>query len=464
MTNLLSRRASERQAARAPQAPAAPAPAATPEPKRAAQSKEAKLAAIREDAQRRVAAAWTTAKTLLPTQSPKVQQHLAAALVAAPTAILAETLRSTARMAHSARGAAKFAEETGRDLNEFVEDEGLLNKLKNEVLAENKKDDANKVAGAGISPEEAKKQGLPEPPPEHPSLVASKGKSAAPGDDPTNLDNQDDAAPEPDAAGTPEGTPDAPQGEFQDPAPQAPAPGEMGDPGAGVDAPAPANAVGDVAAEGDLLANIENVEREIGEIQSEVEEAGDEALDLAAIFNPEVQADKAQNLANEGEGADIPMDELGGGEDFAPSSMDEMMDAADLGAPEGDMTNPQDFFKGASADPMATLFGKNAAEQADVEEGEMDAHFRTDLAGDSRDAEADNADLLGEVLSSLPQPTMEQKRDVQDKLEEPEAPQAKEAGAKPKSSIKTVGAPAQAKQASAAKLSDEQIAGLLFRD
>lgn len=80
------------------------------------------------------------------------------------------------------------------------------------------------------------------------------------------------------------------------------------------------------------------------------------------------------------------------------------------------------------------------------------------------DAEADNADLLGEVLSSLPQPTMEQKRDVQDKLEEPEAPQAKEAGAKPKSSIKTVGAPAQAKQASAAKLSDEQIAGLLFRD
>ncbi len=435
MTNLLSRRASERQAARAPQAPAAPAPAATQEPKQAARSKEAKLAAIREDAQRRVAAAWTTAKTLLPTQSPKVQQHLAAALVSAPTAVLTATLRSTATLAHNARGAARFAAETGRDLNEFVEDEGLLNKLKNEVLSENKKDDANKVAN----------------------------KTAAPGDDPTQLDQQSDAAPEPDAAGTPEGTPDAPQGEFQEPAPQAPAPGEMGDPGAGVDAPAPANAVGDVAAEGDLLASIENVEREIGEIQSKVEEAGDEALDLAAIFNPEVQADKAQSLANEGEGADIPMDELGGGEDFAPSSMDEMMYAADLGAPEGD--NPQDFFKGASADPMAVLFGKNAAEQVDVEEGEMDAHFRTDLAGDSRDAEADNADLLGEVLSSLPQPTMEQKRDVQDKLEEPEAPQAKEAGAKPKSSIKTVGAPAQPKRASAgAKLSDEQIAGLLFRD
>ena len=441
MTNLLSRRASERQAARAPQAPAAPAPAVTARAKQAARSKEAKLAAIREDAQRRVAAAWTTAKTLLPTQSPKVQQHLAAALVAAPTAILAETLRSTARMAHSARGAAKFAEETGRDLNEFVEDEGLLNKLKNEVLAENKEQNAEAAA--------------------KPHMASAK--TAAPGDDPTALDNQDDAAPEPDAAGTPEGTPDGPQGEFQEPAPQAPVPGEMGDPGAGVDEPAPANAVGDVAAEGDLLANIENVEREIGEIQSEVEEAGDEALDLAAIFNPEVQADKANSLANEDPSADIPMDEMGG-EDFAPSSMDDMMDAADLGAPEGDMTNPQDFFKGASADPMATLFGKNAAEQADVEEGEMDAHFRTDLAGDSRDAEADNADLLGEVLSSLPQPTMEQKRDVQDKLEEPEAPQAKEAGAKPKSSIKTVGAPAQAKRASAAKLSDEQIAGLLFRD
>ena len=439
--NLLSRRASERQAAR--QTPAAPQ-ATTPKLSADAQ---AKLAALREDAQRRVAAGWTTAKTLLPGQSAKVHQLLAAALVSAPTAVLAAVLRNTARMAHTARAAEKFAAETGRDLNEFVEDEGLLSKLKNEVLAENKEQNAETAAKPHMA----------------------SGKTAAPGDDPTALDNQDDAAPEPEVAGTPEGTPDAPQGEFQEPAPQAPAPGEMGDPGAGVDDPAPANAVGDVSAEEtDLLANIENVEREIGDIQSEIEEAGDEALDLAAIFNPEVQADKANSLANEGEGADIPMDEMGG-EDFAPSSMDDMMNAADLGAPEGDMTNPQDFFKGASADPMAALFGKQAADQVDVEEGGMDAHFRTDLAGDSRDAEADNEDLLGEVLESIPQPTMEQKRDTQDKLEEPEAPQSKEAkkaGAPakpaPKSSIKTVGAPAQPKQASAAKLTDDQIVSALF--
>lgn len=438
--NLLSRRASARQAARV-EAPAAPA---APQPKEAGVNKEAKLAAIREDAQRRVAAAWTTAKTLLPGLSAKAQQHLAAALVAAPTAVLAETLKATARMAHHSRGAAKFAEATGRELNEFVEDEGLLNKLNTEVLAENKKDDGNKVA--------------------------ADNKTAAPGD-PTNLDQQETPAPaEQPGEGTPEGAPEGAQGEFQEPAPQAPEPGAMGDPGAGVDAPAPANAVADVAEEGDLLANIENVEREIGEIQSEVEEAGDEALDLASIFNPEVQADKAQSLANEGEGAAIPMDEMGG-DDFAPSGLDDMMNAADLGAPEGDMTNPQDFFKGASLDPMAALFGKQAAgDSVDVEEGGMDAHFRTDLAGDGRDAETDNEDLLGEVLSTIPQPTMEQKRDTQDKLEEPAAPQAKEAGAKPqaaapaaakpKSSIRTVGAPAQPKQAAAEGKLD--IDSLLF--
>ena len=439
--NLLSRRASARQAARV-ETPAAPAAAS----KQAAQSKEAKLAAIREDAQRRVASAWTTAKTLLPGMSPKAQQHLAAALVSAPTAVLAEALKSTARMAHQARGAAKFAEATGRDLNEFVEDEGLLNRLNTEVLAENKKDDANKVAAAP--------------------------KSAAPGEDPTKLPEEAPAPAEQPGEGTPEGAPEASQGEFQEPAPQAPEQGEMGDPGAGVDEPAPANAVADVAEEGDLLANIENVEKEIGDIQSEVEEAGDEALDLASIFNPEVQADKAQSLANEGEGADISMENMDGGEDFAPSGMDEMMNAADLGAPEGEMTNPQDFFKGASLDPMAALFGKQAAEQVDVPEGEMADHFESDLAGDSRDSEADNEDLLGEVLSSIPQPTMEQKRDTQDKLEEPEAPQSKEAHAKqpttpvkpkqaaPKSSIRTVGAPAAPKQASAAL----DIDSLLFRD
>lgn len=447
--NLLSRRASERQAARQATAPAAPAA----QPKQAAETKlsadqTAKLAAIQQDAQRRVAAAWTVAKNLLPGLSPKAHQHLASALVQAPTAILAETLRSTARMAYRTRGADKFAAETGRDLNEFVEDEGLLNKLKDEVLAENKEQNAEAAA--------------------KPHMASAK--TAAPGDDPTNLDNQDDAAPEPDAAGTPEGTPDAPQGEFQEPAPQAPEPGTMGDPGAGVDEPAPANAVGDVAEETDLLANIENVEREIGDIQSQIEEAGDEALDLASIFNPEVQADKAQSLANEGEGADIPMDEMGGGEDFAPSSMDEMMDAADLGAPEGDMTNPQDFFKGASLDPMASLFGKQAAEGVDVPMGDMASHFETDLPGDTRDAEGDNEDLLGDVLKSIPQPTMEQKRDTQDKFQEPEAPQAKEAKkatapAKPapKSSIKTVGAPAQPKRAGA-QLKGNDIAKLIFHD
>lgn len=93
--SLLSRRAAERQAAKAPEtAPAAPKTATVDKTQHAA-----KVAAIRQDARNRVAAAWTTAKTLLPGESPKAQQHLAAALIQAPTAVLAQALRSTARMA-----------------------------------------------------------------------------------------------------------------------------------------------------------------------------------------------------------------------------------------------------------------------------------------------------------------------------------------------------------------------------
>lgn len=442
--SLLSRRAQQRTAAKA-EAPAAPAA------KEASQT--AKLAAIQQDAQRRVAASWTIAKTLLPAMSPKAQQHLAAALVSAPTAVLAETLRSTARMAYNAKNAAAFEDGVKQELNVILEDEALLNKLRNEVKTELKADDGAKVAADT-------KTAAPAPMPPAEDGSAPVGDAAG-----ENL-------PAPGAEGTPAAVPTEQPADYQEPAQEPAVPGEMGDPGAGVDPAMPGNEVADAATEGNLMDSISQVESEIDQIQGEVEEAGEEALDLASIFNPEVQADKAMNLAHEGEGADIPMEE-GEPSDFGPSSTEDMMDAADLGAPQGEITDANFFKDAAGPDPMSALLGVTAAE-VDVETGDMESHFKSDLAGDDRDADSDNADLLGEVLNSITEPEMKQKRDVEPKFETPEPVGeglAKAASVKPaapaaKKPIKSVGTPTPgqgtARTASADSISDADIQKLIF--
>lgn len=443
---LLSRRAAARMAAAAP---ATPPPAQAPVAAAASkQASEARMAAIQADARSRVAAAWTLSKTLLPSLNHEAKMAFARALCSAPTALLAEGLRATARMASFTKAAEKFETETGRDLNEFVESEGELSKLQNQVLDENKAD-APKLAAAGkkAGPEEDKRP--VEAPAEVPPAV------------------------EPPAAGTPEGTPDAPTGDFADPAPAGDAaPGEMGDGGAGVDDPAPANEAMDAATEGSLMDSIQAVEGQISTLEEEVQEAGEEALDLAAIFNPEVQADKAQNLANEEHEDDPDLGEV----DFSPSSTEDMQDATDFGAPD-EAKGPQDFFKDASGpDPLSALLNKHASEDVDVPMGGMAEHFESDLAGDDRDAESDNEDLLGEVLSSIEQPTMDQKRDTEPNLEEPAAPQSKEARrtaaqararvqspvAPAKSSIRSVGSPTP--RMASADITDAEISSLILQD
>ena len=394
--SLLSRRATEHKAQRTA--------AATPEPA-PTQDTAAKIASVREDSRRRASAAWAASKTLLASASPKVQMLLAKALIQAPTQVMADALRSVARLAYYTKAAEKFAAETGRDLNEFVEDESVMTKLKNEVINENKGEakNASQQPAPKKADEPEKKEDMPPATP-----APTEDSAAAP------------APSETDAAASPDST------EVPPPA----APGDMGDGGMGVDGPTPANAVGDQAVEGDLLDKIQEAESSIEDIQSQIEEAGDEALDLASIFNPEVQADKAKNLTNEGEA--VEGDDMEGA-DFAPTDLEGMEDAAN--DPTG-----ESFFKGAStADPMAPFFAHTAAE-VDVPEGEMAAYFDSDLREDNRSADTDVDDLFGEILKSLDQPTMEQKRDQEPKLETPDDPQKKTAASK-KSSVRTVGSP-----------------------
>ena len=126
MTDLLSRRAAARtEARRGGNVGTSPAPAT-------------KFAQVQEDARKRTAYAWTAAKNLLPGAPIADQQKLASALICTPTRVLADTLRSVARMAFYTIAAEKFEAGTKKELNVLIEDEGMMKKLRNEVFAENK--------------------------------------------------------------------------------------------------------------------------------------------------------------------------------------------------------------------------------------------------------------------------------------------------------------------------------------
>ena len=56
--------------------------------------------AIRKEAQQRVAAAWTIAKTMLPTAPAEVQKSAAATLLQNTTPVLNAMLRQTAKNSH----------------------------------------------------------------------------------------------------------------------------------------------------------------------------------------------------------------------------------------------------------------------------------------------------------------------------------------------------------------------------
>ena len=99
--------------------------------------------AIKREARTRVAAAWTTAKTMLPEAPPDVQRAFASTLLQNKTSVLKGVLRQTAINAHYTKVAETFKEVHKVEMNDLLEDPSILSKEKNAVKSEVKGDAKN---------------------------------------------------------------------------------------------------------------------------------------------------------------------------------------------------------------------------------------------------------------------------------------------------------------------------------
>lgn len=104
---------------------------------------KSKREAIKKEAQQRVAAAWTIAKTMLPDAPAEVQKSAAANLLQNPTPVLNAMLRQTAKNAHWSRVADNFKQVHKTELNQFIEEPSVLKSLKSAVESEIKGDAKN---------------------------------------------------------------------------------------------------------------------------------------------------------------------------------------------------------------------------------------------------------------------------------------------------------------------------------
>ena len=107
---------------------------------------KSKREAIKREAQQRVAAAWTIAKTMLPTAPAEVQKSAAANLLQNSTRVLNAMLRQTAKNAHYSKLAETFKQVHKTELNEFLTEGEDLSSLKASVEKELKGDPKNAAA------------------------------------------------------------------------------------------------------------------------------------------------------------------------------------------------------------------------------------------------------------------------------------------------------------------------------
>ncbi len=97
---------------------------------------KSKREAIKKEAQQRVAAAWTIAKTMLPEAPAEVQKNAAANLLQNPTPVLNAMLRQTAKNAHYSKVAETFKQVHKVEMNDLLEDPSILKSEKASVESE----------------------------------------------------------------------------------------------------------------------------------------------------------------------------------------------------------------------------------------------------------------------------------------------------------------------------------------
>jgi hypothetical protein len=357
---------------------------------------KARLAAVREsktsankEAKTRVASAWTLAKSLLPTAPTEIQFKMASALLANGTQALTAALRQTAVNAHYTKVAEKFEQIHKVELNEFLEDESLLKKLKGEVEKELKgeaKNAKSKAASecvcAGAGCENCAKTAAPED--EMPPVEEGVETEEVPSD----LPPVDDAE-------MGEELPPVEDGMGEDLPP-------VGDEGSAIPP----------EVKEELQGKIDNLEADVAALEEAIE--GEEELDFSKIFDEGDMEDKTDSLANEGEG-----DEFGAGDEFGVEGEEEGFDVeadggasffSDAEALEGQLddntgtTDPSEFFHSASRHDVASMDslladGKTAGKEV-VERGEWAKDLMNE--GGVPDAEEDHDDvILYEVLQTI---------------------------------------------------------------
>src|SRR5271167_1304314 len=84
-------------------------------------ARQAKRAEIGKEAQVRVAAAYTIAKTMLPTAPADIRKQFAGVLLASPTKVLKAALRQTAINAHYTKLAETLKEVHKVEMNQLLE-------------------------------------------------------------------------------------------------------------------------------------------------------------------------------------------------------------------------------------------------------------------------------------------------------------------------------------------------------
>jgi hypothetical protein len=340
--------------------------------KKANASKEAKV---------KVAAAWTVAKTLLPSAPADVQQKFASSIIGLDSKVLKACVKQAAVNAFWS----KFAEDmeaSGASLNKFVEEPALLEQLKSEMAKELKgeaKNASEKVADGEV----------PE------VVIPAESKSDAP-----KIADYEDPA--------------AKQSEL------------------------------DSEEKVHLHEKIEVAEGAVEQLEHEIMDTEDaplsEELDFVNMFNE--TDEKVDSLANEGDfdlgGEEGDMEVPEGAEGHGPTDTASLEGALD-GMDDVEVSDAANFFSQAAEedDDFSDLF-KTSAPAVDVETGEAADHFLSDAVDHNvTDGEEDHdGDLIYDLMQDLKPETFETSRQSEPKLETPKAASRKKNPAKP---IRTLG-------------------------